>query len=331
VRAAWYEHRGSAADTLVVGEMPDPEPGDGEVRIKLEVSGLSPGDVKKRSGWQGSPMPFPRVIPHSDGAGTIDAVGKSVDPSRVRQRAWCYGAQSYRAFGTAAEYVVVPDALAVALPHGTDATEDRVRAEQAACLGIAGITGYRSVFADGSVQGLHVLVHGATGGVGSIATQMAVRDGATVIAGVRDGQQARARELGAEHVIVTDDPDATAQIRAIAPDGINRIAEVDLSSHIDLDADVIATGGVICSYYSAADRPEIPYWTLGFADTTLRLLGSDDFAPAVKAHPAAQLTDALVDGSLRSRIAERMSLEEIAQAHERVEHGAGGRVIIEIA
>ena len=164
MRAAWYEHRGPAAQTLVVGEMPDPEPGDDEVRIRVEVSGLSPGDVKKRAGWQGSPMPFPRVIPHSDGAGTIDAVGRSVDPSRVGQRAWCYGAQSYRPFGTAADHVVVPDALAVALPRGADAAEDRVLAEQAACLGIAGITGYRSVFADGPVQGLYVLVHGATGG-----------------------------------------------------------------------------------------------------------------------------------------------------------------------
>ena len=227
--------------------------------------------------------------------------------------------------------MVVPDGLAIALPRGVGASEDRLLAEQAACLGIAGITGYRAVFADGPVQGLRVLVHGATGGVGSIATQMALRDGATVIAGVRDGQQARARELGAEHVLVTDEPDAAAQIRAIAPDGVNRIAEVDLSSHIDLDAAVIATGGVICSYYSAADRPEIPYWTLGFADTTLRLLGSDDFAPDVKVEAAAQLTDALVDGSLRSRIIERVPLEQIARAHELVEQGAGGRVIVDIA
>ena len=132
-------------------------------------------------------------------------------------------------------------------------------------------------------------------------------------------------------MIVTDDPDAAGQIRAIAPDGVNRIAEVDLSGHIDLDAEVIAIGGVICSYYSAADRPEIPYWTLGFADTTLRLLGSDDFTPAVKAQAAAELTDALVDGSLRSRIAERLPLQEIARAHELVEQGAGGRVIVDVA
>jgi NADPH2:quinone reductase len=316
---------------LVVGEMPDVEPGVGEVRIKVDVSGLSPGDVKKRSGWEGSPMPYPRVIPHSDGAGMIDAVGPGVERSRIGQRAWCYGAQSYRAFGTAAEYVAVPDAVAIALPRGANAGEDKFFAEQAACLGIAGITGYRAVFADGSVRGLSVLVHGATGGVGSIATQMAARDGATVIAGVRDGQEARARELGPQHVIVTDQPDAAAQIRAIAPQGIDRIAEVEFASHIDLDAEVIAIGGVICSYYSAADRPEIPYWKLGFADITLRLLGSDDFSPVVKADAAAGLTRALLDGSLRSSIAERVPLEEIVHAHELVEHAAEGRVIIKIA
>jgi NADPH:quinone reductase len=328
VRAAWYEHRGLPRETLVVGEMPDVEPGHGEVRIAVSVSGLSPGDVKKRSGWQGSPMSYPRVIPHSDGAGIIDAVGDSVDPGRVGERVWCYGAQSYRPFGTAAEFVVVPSELAVTLPDVGSETANRELGEQAACLGIAGITGYRAVFADGSVNGLTVLVHGAAGGVGSIATQMAVRDGATVIAVVRPDQRRRARELGADHVFAADDQKLAASIRAVAPDGVNRIAEVDFADHIDLDAEVIAVGGAISSYYSSADRPSLPYWKLGFADTTLRLLGSDDFPPAVKARAARELTAALVDGRLRSLIAERVPLADIARAHELVEHGTNGRVIV---
>ena len=130
MRAAWYEHRGPASETLVVGEMPDVEPAAGEVRIKIEVSGLSPGDVKKRSGWLGAPMPYPRVIPHSDGAGMIDAVGTGVDASRVGQRVWCYGAQSYRPFGTAAEYVTVPEALAVALPSGGSSSDTQELADR---------------------------------------------------------------------------------------------------------------------------------------------------------------------------------------------------------
>ena len=330
MRAAWYERRGTARESLVVGEMPDVEPGPGEVRIAVEVSGLSPGDVKKRAGWQGSPMPYPRVIPHSDGAGTIDRAGQGVDPGRVGQRVWCYGAQSYRPFGTAAEFVVVPSELAVPLPAGGSDTADQQLAEQAACLGIAGITGYRAVFADGSVDGLTVLVHGAAGGVGSIATQMAVRDGATVIALVRRAQTGRATELGAHHALASDQPNLSSAIRAIAPDGVNRIAEVDFADHVDLDAEIVAIGGVISSYYSSADRPTIPYWKLGFADTTLRLLGSDDFAPAVKAHAAQELTAALLDGGLRSRIAERVPLDDIARAHELVEQGVDGRVVVTI-
>jgi NADPH:quinone reductase len=330
VRAAWYERRGPARETLVVGEMPDVQPARGEVRIAVSVSGLSPGDVKKRSGWQGSPMPYPRVIPHSDGAGTIDKLGDGVDTARLGQRVWCYGAQSYRPFGTAAEFVVVPSELAVGLPDAGGDSANRDLAEQAACLGIAGITGYRAAFADGSVNGLTVLVHGAAGGVGSIATQMAVRDGATVIAVVRPGQAQRAEELGAAHVFASDHPELAAGIRAVAPKGVNRIAEVDLADHVDLDADVIAVGGVISSYSSSADRPTLPYWKLGFADTTLRLLGSDDFPPDVKAHAASELTVALVERSLRSVIAERVPLADIVRAHELVERGVDGRVVVTI-
>jgi NADPH2:quinone reductase len=332
VQAAWYERRGPARDVLVVGEMPDPHPGPGEVRIALSVSGLSPGDVKKRDGWQGSPMPFPRVIPHSDGAGVIDETGPGTASGLLGQPAWCYGAQSYRPFGTAAGYVVVPEALAVPLPAATTELSPGDLAEQAACLGIAGITGYRAVFADGPVAGLSVLVHGAAGGVGSIAAQMARRGGARVAAVVRDqAQRERARALGAEAVFLTDDPELAPAIRKHFPGGVHRIAEVDLAAHVDLDAAVIAVGGTISSYFSSADRPAIPYWQLGFADTTLRLLGSDDFPPAVKAEAAAALTAALGEGALRSVIAARLPLARIAEAQEMVERGAAGRVVIQLS
>src|SRR5438105_12088664 len=116
MKAAWYEKQGEAADVLVVGEMPDPQPAAGDVRIRLRASGVNPGDIKKRQGWLGSAMPYPRVVPHSDGAGIIDEVGPGVDPGRVGRRAWVHGAQSYRPFGTAAEAAVVPAWRAVDLP-----------------------------------------------------------------------------------------------------------------------------------------------------------------------------------------------------------------------
>ena len=309
--------------------MPTLTPADGEVRIRLTYSGISPGDVKKRSGWQGSPMPFPRVVPHSDGSGVIDAVGRGVPESRIGQLVWCYGAQSYRPFGTAAEQVLVPSALAVPLPAKAATQPDIL--EQAACLGIAGITGYRSVFADGPVTDLTVLVWGASSGVGAVALQMALRGGARVLGVVRRAEQLdRVLEMGAHAAWLSDDPTLVQAIKQLAPGGVHRIADVDLASHVDIDAAVVAVGGVICSYFSSNDRPSIPYWTLGFADVTLRLLGSDDFTPAVKTAAAKELTDALLEGQLRMAISSRLPLAQIAAAHELVETGAGGRVVLEI-
>jgi NADPH2:quinone reductase len=111
--AVWYDRQGPAAEVLQLGELPDPQPGPGEVRVQVRFSGVNPGDTKKRRGWLGSSMPYPRVIPHSDASGVIDGVGEDVDVPRVGRRVWIYGAQSYRPFGTAAQFVVVPSPLAV--------------------------------------------------------------------------------------------------------------------------------------------------------------------------------------------------------------------------
>ena len=156
--AAWYDRQGSAADVLQVGETPALEPGPGEVRVRLTVSGVSPADMKKRQGRLGLPMAFPRIVPHSDGAGVIEAAGPGADAARIGRRAWVYGAQSYRQFGTAAQSTVVPETAAVDLP-------DAISDEMAACFGIPGVTAHRAVFGDGPVGGQIILVHGVRGSV----------------------------------------------------------------------------------------------------------------------------------------------------------------------
>src|SRR3954463_11026778 len=200
MRAAWYDRPGPAADVLQVGEMPDPEPGPGEVRVRIAVSGVNPGDTKKRGDWVGQGMPYARVIPHSDGAGVIDATGDEGDRARVGERVWVYGAQSYRAFGTAAQLTVVPAEQAVAL-------HDEVSDELGACLGIPGITAHRAVFADGSVAGTTVLVHGVLGGVGSMAAQLAAWNGATVVGTVRRGGDLAAVDEAVAHCVALDADD----------------------------------------------------------------------------------------------------------------------------
>ncbi len=153
MKAAWYEKQGPARNVLVVGEMDDPHPGIGEVRIRVAASGVNPGDVKKREDAFGIGMAYPRVIPHSDGAGTVDAVGEGVSEEWLGRRVWCYGAQSYRPFGTAAEYTVLPLKQVVPLPKN-------VSMEQGASLGIPGITAHRAVHVGGPVEGRTVLVQG---------------------------------------------------------------------------------------------------------------------------------------------------------------------------
>src|SRR3954470_9359338 len=229
MRAAWYERPGPAVEVLQVGSMADPEPGQGEIRVRISYSGVNPGDVKKRGDWVGHGMPFPRVVPHSDGAGVIDAVGGGVEPGRVGERVWVYGAQSYRPFGTAAELTVVPADQAVALPDGVDD-------ETGACLGIPGITAHRAVFADGPVAGQTVLVHGVLGAVGTLAAQLATWAGATVIGTVRRAADLDRVGPSIAHAVALDDPQAAEDIRAHAPDGAHRIIEVAFSDNVQLDS-----------------------------------------------------------------------------------------------
>jgi len=322
--ASWYDQQGSAADVLRVGELPDPEPGPGEVRVRVRVSGVNPGDTKKRRGWLGSSMPYPRVVPHSDGAGVVDRVGAGVDSRRVGQRVWVYGAQSYRAFGTAAQYTVVPDQQAVPLP-------DHLGAELGASLGIPGITAHRAVFADGPVDGRIVLVHGVLGGVGSLAAQLAHWGGATVIGTVRrSADLSHLNATAVPHAVALDAEDPAAEIRAYAPGGVHRVVEVSLSANADLDNAVTAPDAVIAAYGTHADRTELPFWPLLFDNITLRLLGSDDFPAEAKRQAARDLTAAAAVDALTVDIGDRHPLTDIAKAHERVDAGGRGRVLITI-
>lgn len=320
MRAAWYDRQGGAAEVLQVGELPDPEPGPGEVRVRLTHSGVNPGDTKKRSGWQGSGMPFPRVVPHSDGAGVVDAVGDGVDPARTGRRVWVWGAQSYRQYGTAAELTVVPSDLAVDLPDG-------VSDELGACLGIPGITAHRTVFADGPVDGCTVLVHGVLGAVGGLAAQLARWGGATVIGTVRTTADLARAGSG---TVALDAPDVVEQVRARAPDGVERVVEVSLSDNVELDAQVLGVGGVLAAYASRADRPALPFWPLLFANVTLRLVGSDDVPLAARLQAAADLTTAARDGALQVQPADPLPLEQVAAAHDRVDAGGGRRVLLRL-
>lgn len=324
MRAVWYEKQGAARDVLTIGEMVEPQPLAGEVRIRVAFSGVNPGDVKKRQDAFGLGMPYPRVIPHSDGSGTVDALGEGVSQEWVGRRVWCYGAQSYRPFGTAAEYTVVPAKQVIPLP-------DAVPLEQGACLGIPGITAHRAVFVAGSVEGRTVLVQGGAGAVGTCAVQLAHRAGARVIATCRvEGDKQIASQAGADEVLLSGE-NLPERIRALAPDGIHHVVEVAFAANINADAAVLAQGGSIASYATNAPMPEIPFWQLVFMNAKIFFVGSDDVPPEAKIEASRDINRALEAGWQGLGIAEVIPLDEIVHAHELVEHPVkAGRVIVAI-
>jgi NADPH2:quinone reductase len=318
MKAAWYEKQGPARKVLTVGEIPDPHPGPGEVRIRISSSGINPGDIKKRQDAFSYGMPYPRVIPHSDGAGKVDVIGQGVSSDWLGRSVWCYGAQSYRPFGTAAEFTVVPVDQVAPLP-------EKVSMDQGACLGIPGITAHRAVHVAGPVAGRTVLVQGAAGAVGLCAVQLARFAGAHVIGTVRSSSdEETARSAGANDVVLNG-----SELRARVPDGVDHVVEVAFGANIEADVDLLKPGGSIATYATDSAAPKIPFWQMVFKNVRLFFLGSDDFPKDAKILAARDLNGEA--GWPGFEIAERLPLSEIARAHELVEHPTRrGRVVVTI-
>jgi NADPH:quinone reductase len=322
MKAAWYEKQGPAREVLKVGEMPDPTPAAGEVRIRIAASGVNPGDTKKREDAFRYGMPYPRVIPHSDGAGRVDRIGEGVSSDWMGRSVWCYGAQSYRPFGTAAELTVVTADRVAPLPQN-------VSMEQGACLGIPGITAHRAVHIAGAVSGRTVLVQGAAGSVGLCAVQLARRAGARVIGTVRSpSDEATAKNAGAHDVLLSD-KELAAHVRTLAPQGIDHIVEVAFGANIETDVELLKMGGSIASYATDKAAPQIPFWQMVFKNIRVFCLGSDDFPTEAKVEAGQDLNAALEAGWSGFEIAERVPLADIARAHELVDHPVRrGRVVV---
>ncbi|HUO34413.1 MAG TPA: NADPH:quinone reductase [Candidatus Acidoferrum sp.] len=322
MRAAWYEKQGPPRDVLVVGEMPDPIPAAGEIRISIAASGINPGDTKKRQDAFGLGMAYPRVIPHSDGAGRVDRLGAGIPSEWLGRSVWCYGAQSYRPFGTAAEFTVLPIEQVVPLP-------DKVSMEQGACLGIPGITAHRAVHIGGDVNGRTVMVQGGAGSVGLCAVALARHAGARVIATVRSASdEPIASKAGAQHVVLSNKGLISA-VRELAPEGVDHIVEVAFAANIEADIELLKQDGSIASYATDDASPKIPFWQMVFKNIRAFFLGSDDFPKGAKVQAARDLNSALQAGWPGFEIGERIPLADIARAHELAERPVRpGRIVV---
>ncbi|RZT87255.1 NADPH2:quinone reductase [Pseudonocardia sediminis] len=329
MKAAGYTRIGTARDVLTVGEQERPEPGPGQVRVRVRTSAVNPTDVKTRDGTTDRPFDGVR-IPHQDGVGEIDAVGDGVDEARVGQRVWIWlaspggaGGDALAEWGTCAQWTVVPEHQATPLP---DAASD----DLGACLGVPAMTAYHCLFADGSPTDLNVLVSGGAGAVGHYGIELARWAGATVVSTVSGPEKAElARAAGADHVLNYRDDDIAEQIRAAVPQ-VDRVVEVSLAQNLALDLAVVGRGASIVSYAATATDPTVPVRACMGANVNLRfvlLYG----VPADALRTAAQeVTAAAAAGSLSALPIHRFSLDDVAAAHEAVESGVTGKVVVDI-
>lgn len=319
MRAAVYEQIGAGAEVLRVEEIERPEPGPGEVRVKIEYSGVNPTDWKSRSGLTARPIEGFQ-IPHHDGAGVIDAVGPQVDASRIGQRVWTWLAAAGRKWGTAAQWSVVPDRQAVALPDG-------VSAELAASLGVPAMTAHWCLFADGPVSGKTVLVAGGAGAVGHFAIELAKHGGARVVTTVSSPEKADlAAKAGADLVVSYREPGAAQAIKAFA--AVDRVLEVSLDANLDLDLSVIAPNSEIITYASTSADPALPVRACMNANVLLRFVLLYGVPPEALDQAAADITTALRAGALSALPVHKFGLADVAAAHDAVQGGAVGKVLV---
>jgi NADPH:quinone reductase len=331
MRAALYDQYGPAREVLRVEDVERPEPGPGEVRVKVEASGINPTDWKSRSG--ATPRPIDGFqIPHHDGAGVIDAVGPGVDQSRIGQRVWTWLAAANRRWGTAAQWTAVPAEQAVPLPDG-------VSIELGASLGVPAMTAYRCLFADGPLDGKIVLVAGGAGAVGHFAIELAKHAGARVVTTVSGPDKAKlAAAAGADLVVNYREPGAAEQIRRFATEGrdglegsapgVDRLVEVALGANLQLDLEVIAPHAQIVTYAAEPQDPVLPVRACMTANVLLRFVLLYGVPRSALKHAAHDITAALRDGALTELPVTRFPLEEIAAAHEAVETGTPGKVLV---
>lgn len=328
MQAAFYDILGPAREVLQLAELPDPAPGPGEVRVRVQWSGVNPSDVKSRAGLRSKVMPYPRVIPHSDGMGVIDAVGDGVAPARIGERVWTWNAAWGRPHGTAAELVCLPQHQAVPLP-------DAVSGEAGACLGIPALTAMHAVLMDGGVAGKRVLVAGGAGAVSHYVLQLASRMGAAQLLTTvsSEAKAAVARAAGADAAINYKTESVPERVRELtAGQGLDRIIELDLAANAAMDLDMLRTGGDLVVYGSSPQPLNLPFFMLLAKNIQLRFFIVYNLSDADRARATATLQRLLARGELAHQIALRLPLAEIAQAHEAVEQGRLiGNVVLQVS
>jgi NADPH2:quinone reductase len=328
MKAAWYSRNGEAQDVMQVGELPMPSPLAGEVLVRLATSGVNPSDVKSR---RARPLSDPLIVPHSDGAGVIEAVGEGVSASRVGERVWVWNGQWQRPMGTCAQFITLPAAQAVALPEGTDFAAG-------ACMGIPGLTAVQAVILaerlGGDLRGQTVLVTGASSAVGHYITQMVTLVGGRVIGTVgSEAKAAHARAAGMQDAIFYKTESVPERVKALTQGrGADVIIDMDFSTTAAWASEgALAPHGQVVCYGSNALEVPLPFRPWLYQSMGVKFFLVYDLTAADRQTAVAHLSGMLAAGQLQHSIGASFTLDQVVQAHRTVEAGQTvGNVVIEL-
>jgi NADPH2:quinone reductase len=317
MKAVWFNSFGLAKDVLVHGEQEVIKPGKGEVVVKLKSSAVNPSDVKKRNGASPTLLNHGFVIPNSDGAGVIEAIGEGVDGQRLGERVWVYNGQAGRRMGTSAEFITLPQEQVAFLPDEADF-------HVGACMGIPAMTSHRCVMADGPVKDKLILVTGGAGRVGHYAIQWAKHFGAEVIATAgSELSKKHCEEAGADFVVGHPSETTNAAILEYTKGRkLDRVIEGDFGVNLPLNLEILGTNGVIATYSSmSVTEPKLPFLRMMFMDITLRMVLVYVMPLQAKKDAIDDITTLLSTNALKHRIAQTYPLAESVLAHEAIERG----------
>ena len=328
MKAAWYSRNGEAQDVMQVGDLPTPSLKPGEVLVRLATSGVNPSDVKSR---RARPLSDPLIVPHSDGAGVIEAVGQGVPDSRVGERVWVWNGQWQRPMGTCAQFIALPAAQAVALPEGTDFSAG-------ACMGIPGLTAVQAVILaerlGGDLRGQNVLVTGASSAVGHYITQMVTQAGGRVIGTVgSEAKAAHAQAAGMQDAVFYKTESVPQRVKALTQGrGADVIIDMDFSTTAGWASEgALAPHGQVVCYGSNALEVPLPFRPWLFQSMGVKFFLVYDLTPADRQTAVARLSGMLAAGQLQHSIGASFTLDQVAQAHRTVEAGQTvGNVVIEL-
>jgi NADPH2:quinone reductase len=330
MRAAYIEETGPP-EVIKVGELPRPEPGPGQVLVKVRATALNPIDLYLRSGLIPMPLSFPYVI-GCDLAGTVEKVGQGSARFKVGDRVWGSNQGLLGRQGTTAEFAAVDEAWLYPTP-------EKLGDNEAAAMALVGITAHLGLFRFGQLKsGESVYVPGGSGGVGSLAIQMARAAGARVAttAGSPDRVEL-CRKLGASLALNYKTDEVPARLREFAPEGVDVWYETQREPSLEVAIPLLRKHGRLVLMAGRAAKPALPLGAFYPRNCSIFGFAMFNSSAEEQRHCATEMIRFIEEGSLKPLIGRVFPLAEAVGAQkfldENTMKGAGsltGKVVITI-